>query len=129
MVSLSTIDGRIKISVNIPKYYDQCTDWQVKSATLSYDIHIRKLRLHLVVEKETPQKLEPTSFLGVDSGILNHAVFSNNLFFASSHIRNVKGRYQHPRQHLQALGPRSAKRLLRKRSEEKNCLWLMLTIP
>jgi IS605 OrfB family transposase len=116
MVSLSTIEGRIRVAVSIPKYYGQYIEWQVKSATLSYDVRIKKLRLHLTVEKETPQKLEPTSILGVDSGIINHAVLSNNLFFASNRIRNVKGRYQYLRQKLQALGTRSAKRLLRKRS-------------
>jgi len=116
VVSLCTIHGRIKVSVNIPKYFKQYVDWQVKGATLSYNVHIRKLRLHLSMEKETPLKLEASDVLGVDSGILNHAVLSNNMFFASSHIRNVKGRYQYLRQHLQALGTRSAKRLLRKRS-------------
>jgi IS605 OrfB family transposase len=116
IASLSTIHGRIKAAINIPKYFKQYLDWKVKSATLSYDARIQKLRLHLAVEKENPQKLEPSSVLGVDSGIINHAVLSNNVFFASNHIRNVKGRYQHLRQRLQALGTRSAKRLLRKRS-------------
>jgi len=116
VISLSTIEGRIKIAVSIPEYYKQYLDWQVKSITLSYDVHIQKLHLRLVVEKETPQKLELNSVLGVDSGILNHAVLSNNVFFASNHIRNVKGRYQFIRQRLQALGTRSAKRLLKKRS-------------
>jgi IS605 OrfB family transposase len=116
LVSLSTIEGRIKVAVSIPKYYEQYKDWQVKSATLSYDVHIRKLRLHFVVEKETPKKLEPNAVLGVDSGIINHAVLSNNVFFASNQIRNVKGRYQFLRQKLQTLGTRSAKRLLKKRS-------------
>ena len=116
IVSLSTIEGRVKIAVSIPRCYEQYIDWQVKSATLSYDVRLQKLRLHLVVKKETPQKLERNSVLGMDSGILNHAVLSNNVFFASNHIRAVKGSYQFLRQKLQALGTRSAKRLLRKRS-------------
>jgi IS605 OrfB family transposase len=116
IVSLSTISGRIKVPVSIPKYFQQYVDWDVKSATLCYDVRIQRLRLHLVVEKETPRRLEATSVLGVDSGILNHAVLSNNVFFASNHIRNVKGRSQYLRQKLQAKGTRSALRLLRKRS-------------
>ena len=116
VISLSTIKGRIKIAISIPQYYKRYVDWQVKSATLSYDVHIQKLRLHLVVEKETPPKLKPTSILGVDSGIINHAVLSNNVFFASNHIRDVKGRYQYLRERLQAKGTRSAKRLLKRRS-------------
>ncbi len=116
IVSLCTIHGRIKVAVNIPEYFRQYLNWKVKSATLSFDAPIQKLRLHLTVKNETPSKLERLSVLGVDSGILNHAVLSNNVFFASNHIRNVKGRYQHLRQKLQAKGTRSAKRLLRKRS-------------
>jgi IS605 OrfB family transposase len=116
VISLSTVEGRIKVAVSVPKYYEQYLSWQVKSATLSYDVHIKKLRLHLVVERETPPKLKPTTVLGVDSGIINHAVLSNNVFFASNRIRNVKGRYQFLRQKLQALGTRSAKRLLKKRA-------------
>jgi IS605 OrfB family transposase len=116
VVSLCTVYGRIKVAVSIPKYFEQYLEWQVKSATLSFDTRIKKLRLHLTVEKETPRKLQPTTVLGVDSGIINHAVLSNNVFFASNQIRNVKGRYQYLRQRLQALGTRSAKRLLRKRS-------------
>jgi IS605 OrfB family transposase len=116
VVSLSTIEGRIRVAVSIPKYHEQYLDWQVKNAMLSYDIHIQKLRLYIVVERETPKKIEATAVLGVDSGILNHAVLSNNVFFASNHIRNVKGRYLYLRQKLQAKGTRSAKRLLRKRS-------------
>lgn len=116
MISLSTVEGRIKVSVNIPKYFEQYLNWQVKSATLSYDVHIQKLRLHLVVEKESPPRIESNSILGVDSGIINHAVLSNNVFFASNHIRNVKGHYQFLRQKLQAKGTRSAKHLSRKRS-------------
>jgi len=113
VASLSTIHGRIKIAVNIPKYFQQYVDWQVKGCSLSYDVHIKKLKLNLVVEKETPQKVEANTALGVDSGILNHAVLSNNVFFASNHIRNVKGRYQFLRQCLQAKGTRSAKHHLR----------------
>jgi len=116
VVSLSTVEGRIRIAISVPKYYEQYIDWKAKSATLSYDARSKRFRLHLVVEKETPAKIKATSVLGVDSGIINHAVLSNNMFFASNHIRNVKGRYQFLRQKLSAKGTRSALRLLRKRS-------------
>lgn len=116
VISLSTVEGRIKVAISIPKYYEQYLNWRVTGATLSYDVHIQKLKLHLIAEKENPQKLEPTSVLGMDSGIINHAVLSNNVFFASNHIRNVKEHYEYLRQRLQTKGTLSAKRLLRKRS-------------
>lgn len=116
IVSLCTVDGRIKVNVSVPRYFQRYIDWTVKSATLSFDKHIGKLRLHLTGEEENPTQIVSPSILGVDSGIINHAVLSNNVFFASNQIRNVKGRYQYLRQRLQALGTRSAKRLLRKRA-------------
>ncbi|MGC8585449.1 MAG: transposase, partial [Thermoplasmata archaeon] len=52
--------------------------------------------------------------LGIDRGIKNIAVLSNNIFFNSKHLREVKGRYQYLKRRLQHLGTRSAKRKLRK---------------
>jgi IS605 OrfB family transposase len=54
--------------------------------------------------------------LGVDLNINKTAVVSNNTFFHSRAIRNVRGRYAYNRQRLQAAGTRSAKRHLKRLS-------------
>ena len=58
-------------------------------------------------------KKEDVKVLGMDRGIKNIAVLSNNTFFNSKHLREVKGRYQYLKRRLQHLGTRSAKRKLR----------------
>jgi putative transposase len=54
--------------------------------------------------------------LGIDRGVVNAAVCSDNTFFNSGRLRSVKGRYQHQRRVLQRVGTRSAHCKLRKLS-------------
>jgi len=115
IVSLSSIYGRIKISVSIPEYFKRYLDWTIKSAMLSFSEN--KLVLRMIAETETPPVVYKNGdVIGVDSGIYNHAVLSNNLFYNSRHIRHIKAKYQHLRKALQAKGTRSAKRKLKKLS-------------
>lgn len=115
-ISLCTVNGRKRFHFAFPQYFRRYKAWIVKGVTVSFDKYLQGFRLHLIVEDATVPKLAVSRVLGVDSGIINHAVLSNNKFFASNHIRSVKGRYQFLRSKLQAKGTRSAKRLLRKRS-------------
>ncbi|MGC8585845.1 MAG: transposase, partial [Thermoplasmata archaeon] len=64
-------------------------------------------------DKEVIKK-EDVKVLGIDRGIKNIAVLSNNIFFNSRHLREVKGRYQYLKRRLQHLGTRSAHRKLKK---------------
>jgi len=68
----------------------------------------------LVVERETPTPVSDGELLGIDRGINNIVVCSNNQFVNSKHLRAVKGKYQYLRSTLQGVGTRSAKRKLRK---------------
>jgi len=61
-------------------------------------------------------KKEDVKVLGIDRGVKNIAVLSNNVFFNSKHLRKVKGRYQYLKRKLQHLGTRSAHRKLKKLS-------------
>ncbi len=113
-ISLSTISGRIKISVKIPDYFMGYTDWNISSATLL--LKKGRIFLNLVAETEAPTKIKPNKAIGIDRGIINPAVTSDNRFFNSRHIRAVKGKYRWLKQQLQSKGTRSAKRYLRKLS-------------
>ncbi|MGC8630777.1 MAG: transposase, partial [Thermoplasmata archaeon] len=57
---------------------------------------------------------EEVKVLGIDRGIKNIAVLSNNIFFNSKHLREVKGRYRFLKAKLQHSGTRSAHRKLKK---------------
>ncbi len=55
-------------------------------------------------------------------GIKDIAILSNNMFFNSRHLREVKGRYQYLKRRLKQSGTRSAKRKLRKLSGRETVL-------
>jgi len=80
----------------------------------------KKNRIFVKVQVDVPEKevikKEPENIkvIGIDGGIKNIAVLSNNVFFNSKHLREVKGRYQYLKRKLQHLGTCSANRKLRK---------------
>lgn len=112
-VSIATINGRIKATFNIPEYYRDYIDWEVRSSTLKYDVRKDAFFLHVIFRKKSPEH-SGNRILGIDRGIVNIAVCSNNVFFSGKQIKNVRGKYAHIRKQLQSKGTKSAKRLLKK---------------
>lgn len=70
------------------------------------------------VDKEVEKKAETrdVKVVGIDRGIKNIAVLSNNQFFNSAHLKDIKGKYEYNRKRLQHAGTRSAHRKLRELS-------------
>jgi IS605 OrfB family transposase len=101
----------VKATFVLPAYYHQYRDWAIKSSTLAY--RKQTFFLHVTVEKESPPP-QQGEILGIDQGIVNLVVCSNNRFFNSKHVKNVRARYVYLRQQLQSQGTRSAKRKLRR---------------
>ena len=64
-------------------------------------------RIFIMVQMKIPDKevmkKEDVKVVGIDRGIKNIAVLSNNIFFNSRHLREVKGRYQYLKRRLQHL--------------------------
>lgn len=117
-VSIATIKGRIKATFDIPKCYQEYVNWEVRSSTLKYDVRNDTFFLHVIFRTESP-KPSGDKVLGIDRGIVNIAVCSNNVFFNGKQIKNVRGKYAYLRQKLQSKGTKSAKRLLRKISRKE----------
>lgn len=109
--SIATVNGRVKATFNYPEYYEQYLEWDIKSSTLSN--RGGTFYLHVTVEKEGPEPVEG-DLLGIDRGIVNIAVLSNNVFFNSKVVKNIRARYAYLRRRLQSKGTRSAKRKLKK---------------
>jgi IS605 OrfB family transposase len=116
-VSLTTVHGRL----NFPfKHYLYLDTWKGKYTNAQ--LVIRKNSAFLNVQVKLPDKPLKTTkkvagkVLGVDRGILNIAVCSDNTFFDSKRLRAVKGRYRYLRRRLQHVGTRSAHRKLRRLS-------------
>jgi putative transposase len=117
-VSLSSIKGRVTAEFSIPEYYRQYLDWEFKTSTLSYNKQQNIFYLHTVIHKPSPES-GGDKVLGIDRGIVNIAVTSNNRFFNSKPIKNVRAKYAYLRAKLQSKGTKSAKRLLRKISRKE----------
>lgn len=113
VASISSVDGRQKINFQQNKQSIKYSDWKPIAATLSHKKG--NLFLNIVVEKEAPPKIavKENEILGIDRGIKNILVCSNNQFFNSKHLRKVKGKYQHLRKVLQSKGTASARRKLK----------------
>lgn len=110
-VSLTTDRGRLSFPF---KHYDYLDTLRGEYA--SAQLLIRGSRAFLNVQvKITDGKKKRVAgrVLGIDRGVYNVAVCSDNNFFDSGRLRAVKGRYQHLRCVLQRVGTRSAHRKLR----------------
>ncbi len=114
--SLTTVKGRLVFPVAnsplIEKYKGRYTNAQLT-------IKERKMFLLIqvqIADSGEAEKKRDVKVVGIDRGIKNIAVLSNNKFFNPKHLREVKGRYHYNRKKLQHLGTRSAHRKLRKLS-------------
>ena len=113
IVSLLTISGRKKYNLIIPKYFqEQFATWKSCSADLC--INNKKVYLHIVFEKENNDTVSTGKLIGIDRGINNLAVVSNNKFFGGGIIKKQITKYQRLRSSLQSKGTKSAKRHLKK---------------
>jgi len=114
-ISLASVDGRIKTTCHFPDAFRRYTLWEVRASNIMYDRKSREFFIGVMVKKEAPPKKDG-KILGIDRGINKAAVCSNNVFFESKRINDVRGRYAKNREELQAKGTRSAKRRLKEMS-------------
>ena len=111
-ISISTIDGRKTYPLVIPDYFKRYVFSTVNSMALK--VKKDKIIAFLNIEITDPVVNDhPAAFLGVDRGINNAVVASDNTFYSSNHVKAVKHRYQHLRQSLQSKGTRRCKRKLK----------------
>jgi putative transposase len=112
MVSLSTINGRKKYAIKVPPYFSR---YDFK-ASESARIRTKKGRIFIdiIVEIVAPKLRKVKKIIGVDRGVYNPAVTSDNTFFNSKKLREVKGRYKYLKGCFQRAGTHSAKRHLQR---------------
>lgn len=108
--SISTTQGRVKGKLIVPEYFKKYLNWKIGGCTLNYKN--KKFYLNVFVETDTP-KTSRDKVLGIDRGIVNVAVCSDNTFINSKELHRVKGIYAHLRKELQSKGTPSAKRKLK----------------
>jgi len=118
LISLSTISGRVKIPLKIPKYFEQFLTWRRRSAELF--IKGNQVYFHITFDKEKPETQASNHVVGIDRGINNVAVTSNNTFHSGKQVKRICNKYQQLRSKLQSCGSKSAKRHLRRLSGKEN---------
>lgn len=120
-IKVSTIEKRIQIPVIQSSWLDTIDFTSIqRSAELKYHKSKNFWALTIYVETKDPEKTQGDKVVGIDRGCKHIAVCSDNTFFNSKHLRNVKGKYKHLRKCLQSKGTRSAKRLLKRLSGREN---------
>jgi len=113
-IQLTTVEGRKKYSVKVPKYFHKYFSWKIKTVVIG--IHRKFCRIKVVVENGIVAPIDNKEVLGIDLGINNFAVCSDYTIIKASKIKRIKRHYAHLRQKLQAIGTQSAKRKLKKLS-------------
>jgi IS605 OrfB family transposase len=110
IISLSTINGRQKFQIKLPKFAEKYNNWNCKAGTVT--LRNGQLWLNMIFNKDS-NLIKPKTFLGIDRGITNIVVCSDNQFYNSKRLKAIKGRYKHLKSELQSTGTRSAKRKLK----------------
>ncbi len=123
-VRLATICGRIDFPIEIPEYYWKYLDWSPQTAQLL--IKKNQLFLHITFSRDIAAPLYVGKPIGIDLGINNIAVTSQNKFFNSKDVKEKRIKFKRLRTKLQAKGTKSAKRLLKKISgrEKRFMAWV-----
>lgn len=114
LISISTTNGRKKFNAIIPEYFKKYLDWNCKASVLV--LKNSQLWLNMIFSKENTLNVNPKTICGIDRGINNIAVTSDNEFYNSKQLKNIKGKYQYLKAKLQLKGTPSAKRHLKRLS-------------
>lgn len=115
VLSISTIEGRVKIPIKIPDYaLKYFNDWDIKESLLTKSFKGDYYFTFTFLRKNSECSNLQIRVLGIDLGINNLAVTSDKQFFKSSKVKQIKRKFKFLRSKLQSKGTRSAKKLLKK---------------
>jgi len=112
-VRVTTINGRIDIPIEIPKYYWKYLDWSYQTMQVNID-KFNRMFLHITFSRDIATPKNSDRFQGIDVGISNIAVTSNKQFFNSKRTKYIKSKFRYLRSRLQSKGTPSSRKLLKK---------------
>ena len=114
-VSILTCSGRLKFNLILSNYHSKYfQDWKYSSADLV--IKNKRVFLNVVFEKDIVDTTSNGTFVGLDRGISNLAVTSNNKFYSGKLTKHISQKYRNLRRRLQKANTKSAKRHLKRLS-------------
>lgn len=116
-ISLTTVAGRLVFPVAHSPLIER---YRGEYANAQLSIDAKHGKMFVMVQVEIPdmgvENKVDVKVVGIDRGIKNIAVLSNNMFFNSKHLKSVKGKYRYNKRRLQHAGTRSAHRKLKEMS-------------
>lgn len=115
VLSIATVDGRVKIPFTMPECYKEYFSWDIKESLLN--IYKGKCYFLFTFAKEVHSEGSDvqSEFLGVDLGVNTLAVTSDKRFYGKR-IKQLRVKRDKLVSQLQAKGTKSAKRKLKKLS-------------
>lgn len=116
-VSLSTLDGRMRVGMVMGQYQEGLFEHVKTVAELVCRDGIYYLMA--VVEQADEPPITPKDFLGVDMGVTNIAVDSDGEAHSGTSLTRVRMRYSRLRARLQRAAATAASRMTRKRIRSK----------
>jgi len=120
MVSLSTVQGRVKVPLILGEYQRRLLkDQNPTSAVLVYRRSENSFYVNIILSKSVPKPfgLNP---VGIDLGINNLATCSNGLRFPGGYVMHIRKRFKALRAALQSKGTKGAKKLLKRLSGKES---------
>ena len=109
LLTLSTLDKRVKTLISVPKYFQDIFDtWKYKGTQLIFRKDKQQFFVCLNFEIETPIPA-PGFALGIDRGLKNIISCSNGYEVSGKTRNKIKRKRSFQRKELQAKGTRSAK--------------------
>ena len=117
-ISLLTISGRKKFSIQVPEYFKQYITWKKCSTDLFIRNHT--VFLNIAVSTEKTDISTNDHYVGIDRGIKKIAITSEKQFFSGSEIKRITDKHEKLKSKLQSKGTKSAKRHLKKLSKKVN---------
>lgn len=117
ILNIRTLNKREEFNITIPKCYQEYFNWTLRESLLYMDKKNRCFFLFTFSKEINTTKsnsCSQQSVLGVDLGVNNLAVTSDNRFFKSSKVKIIKRKFRYLRSKLQNKGTRSSKKLLKK---------------
>jgi putative transposase len=114
ILSISTIKGRVKIPFIIPECYKEYFSWNICESLLYID-RMNRCFFLFTFSKDVgfDNSSQQNRVLGIDLGINNLAVTSDNQFYSSSKVKQVKRKFKFLRSKLQAKGTQSSRQHLK----------------
>ena len=113
-LSLSTVQGRVRVPFVLPDYFRRYINGHVTALRLRMVAGRPIVDLVMDLPDQHHRHVVNPVVLGLDRGIVNIAVKSSGRFFHSKELRSVQTRYAFLKARLQAAGTRSAKRHLKR---------------